>query len=199
MSIVNNYWWLLFLVLIVAVIIFFVICFRKIRGITPKRKIVIPMRSPSPPVTEKKPESESNWIDLLKKATPSPQRRKRIKTSIISKKPQEVKLVDNGQRILPKYSKTELILQNEMNLIGLKAESQYPISRMHVDFAFPEKKLVVEVDGPYKRNRQGEEIKNRRRSVCESLGWKVLNYTAEEVYENPSLIAYKIKKALERE
>jgi len=130
-------------------------------------------------------------------------KKEKVKLPVLIEQPkQETKLennfiVDKGQPT-PSYSKTELILQNEMNLIGLQAKPQYPISRMHVDFAFPEKKLVIEVDGPYKRNRQGEESKNRRRGVCESQGWKVLNYTAEEVFENPSLIAYKIKKILER-
>jgi len=89
-------------------------------------------------------------------------------------------------------SKTEDMLYEAMVSIGLKPERQYPISQMHVDFAFPIKRLVIEVDGSYKRNADGMQKLFNRKRICEREGWKVENFTAEEVFENPRKYAWRI-------
>lgn len=99
---------------------------------------------------------------------------------------------------MTKTSKTEDMLYTAMILIGLKPKRQYKISRMEVDFAFPEKRLVIEVDGAYKRNPEGMKTLFNRRRICEKEGWKVENFTAEEVYENPNAIAWRVKNILNK-
>jgi very-short-patch-repair endonuclease len=93
---------------------------------------------------------------------------------------------------MDKISKTEVILYEAMLDIGLRPERQYKISRMKVDFAFPKEKLVIEVDGSYKRNSAGMKTLFERRRACEHEGWKVENFTAEEVFENPKKVAWRI-------
>jgi len=95
-----------------------------------------------------------------------------------------------------KVSKTEEILFEAMEYIGLNPKRQYLISKHHVDFAFPERLLVVEVDGIHHRTREEVERDEKRRDVAENLGWRVKRFTAEEVYENPTKIAWKIKNLL---
>jgi len=97
-----------------------------------------------------------------------------------------------------KTSKTEDILFECMCNIGLKPKRQYLISKHHPDFAFPKEKLVVEVDGPHHRTRTEIERDEKRRDVAENLGWSVKRFTAEEVYENPEKIAWKIKFILDK-
>jgi len=95
-----------------------------------------------------------------------------------------------------KPSKTEDLLFEAMLNIGLKPERQYPISRMHVDFAFPREKLVIEVDGAYKRNYEGMKTLFARTRACKKEGWQVENFTAEEIFDNPQIIAWRIKESL---
>ena len=91
-----------------------------------------------------------------------------------------------------KVSKTEDRLYEAMLDIGLKPECQYPISRMKVDFAFPKEMLVIEVDGHYKRNSVGMKTLFERKRACEKEGWKVENFTAEEVFEDADKVARRI-------
>ena len=96
-----------------------------------------------------------------------------------------------------KPSKTEDILFESMKNLGLKPDRQYPISKHHVDFAFPREKLIVEVDGwQYHKSREQREIDEKRRDIAENLGWRVKRFTAEEVYDNPELITWRIKELL---
>ena len=69
-----------------------------------------------------------------------------------------------------KVSKTEDVLFEAMRSIGLNPERQYPISRMKVDFAFIKERLVVEVDGAYKRTKEGMKTLFERRRACEKEG-----------------------------
>lgn len=91
-----------------------------------------------------------------------------------------------------KVSKTEDKLYEAMLDIGLRPERQYPISRMKVDFAFIKERLVIEVDGHYKRNSVGMKTLFERKRACEKEGWKVENFTAEEVFEDADKVARRI-------
>lgn len=93
---------------------------------------------------------------------------------------------------MDKVSKTEDRLYEAMLDIGLRPERQYSISRMKVDFAFPKEMLVIEVDGYYKRNSVGMKALFERKRACEREGWKVENFTAEEVFEDADKVARRI-------
>lgn len=95
-------------------------------------------------------------------------------------------------------SKVEDMLFESMKKIRLKPVRQHLISKMHVDFAFPDKKIAIEVDGPHHRTRQEIERDEKRRDVAENLGWRVKRFTAEEVFEDPEKIAWKISNTVNK-
>ena len=100
---------------------------------------------------------------------------------------------------MPYSSKTEDLLYEAMHSIGLYPQRQYLISKHRVDFAFPQYKLAIEIDGPHHRNFSQIEIDKKRRDVAENLGWTVRRFSAERAYNNPQDIAWEIKHLLEGE
>ena len=77
---------------------------------------------------------------------------------------------------------------------GLKFRRQHPIGLWIVDFACPEKMLVVEIDGGYHDKTQEGDI-GRQKSI-EQLGWKFLRFTDEDVEEDAEAVARAVAKAL---
>src|SRR6056297_2221334 len=67
-------------------------------------------------------------------------------------------------------------------LCGLKFRRQYPIETWIVDFACPEKMLIVEVDGGYHDHVTEADLK--RQQKLEALGWKVIRFSDAEVEED---------------
>jgi len=103
-----------------------------------------------------------------------------------------------GPKRYPVYrSKTEYILQEALERLGLKPVHSYKLSKMVVDFAFPEKKVAIEVDGPYHLYQKQTEKDSGRSKMAESMGWLLVRLTSKEVVENPSLAAQKVKRILE--
>jgi len=90
-------------------------------------------------------------------------------------------------------SKVEEKLYENLEAIGLHPKIHYPISDMHVDFAFPEHKIAVEVDGKQHEGETQRYSDNERLAILQQLGWVVRRVTAEEVYRDPKKTAYKIK------
>ena len=94
-------------------------------------------------------------------------------------------------------NRTEFALYKSMLAIGLKPEPQYKISDMTVDFAFPDKKLVIEVNGSH-HDEEGQQIKDYKRwCVLDNLGWSRKAYKASSIFKNPDFIAEKIKEQLD--
>jgi very-short-patch-repair endonuclease len=69
-------------------------------------------------------------------------------------------------------------------LMGLKFRRQVPIADYIVDFACPEHKLIVEVDGFTHGNEVSELSDAKRTSDLERLGWRVLRFQNEHVYSH---------------
>lgn len=105
-------------------------------------------------------------------------------------KPWDIKL-KNGMNI------TENRLYKMMCDIGLDPKPQYIISDMTVDFAFPDKKLVVEINGPNHDSEESKIIDRKRHFVLRRLGWRRRSYDASLAYNTPMEVAYRIKKVLE--
>lgn len=86
-----------------------------------------------------------------------------------------------------------------MREIGLNPIPQYKISQMTVDFAFPDRKIVIEVNGPYHRTEEQIIRDKKRWFVLNKEGWKRRSFSSKEVYENPQRVAEKIKNLIEKE
>lgn len=90
----------------------------------------------------------------------------------------------NARRMRHTLTPAELKLWNAVRahrLMGLGFRRQYPIDRFIVDFACPEHRLIVELDG----SGHGEEHQVRRDDErtrrLETLGWTVLRFWNDEV------------------
>lgn len=93
---------------------------------------------------------------------------------------------------------TENKLYHAMLNIGLDPKPQYQISDMTVDFAFPDHKLVVEVNGKAWHSSEDQISRDRKRwFVLRREGWRRRSYPAEVVFKNPYKVAYTIKTLLE--
>ena len=79
-------------------------------------------------------------------------------------------------------------------LCGLKFRRQHPIESWIVDFACPQKMLVVEIDGNYHDNVVEADLKRQKK--LEDLGWKVIRFTDKEVEEDSEAVARAITREL---
>ena len=82
------------------------------------------------------------------------------------------------------------------NQIGYKFRRQHSIGGYIVDFYCPEKKLVVEIDGPAHSKKENKEYDKVRENYLNSLSIKVLRFTNLEVNADPEKVAKRIKEGL---
>ncbi|MBN9222627.1 MAG: endonuclease domain-containing protein [Mesorhizobium sp.] len=78
----------------------------------------------------------------------------------------------------------ELKLWNEIRahrLMGLAFRRQMPIAGYIVDFACPNKKLIVELDGSQHASRQVSASDAVRATKLEALGWTILRFWNDDV------------------
>ena len=86
-------------------------------------------------------------------------------------------------------------LLEDNNIIGWVYNYQHGI--YSYDFAFPEIKLDIEIDGATHQTAKVIEIDKRRDEYSRANGWKVLRIDAKELYvENKNHIIEQIKKKL---
>lgn len=91
---------------------------------------------------------------------------------------------------------TENKLFDAMKKIGLKPEPQYSISQMKVDFAFPEERIAIEVNGPHHYTEEVKLKDKKRYFVLKHNNWKVKTFSAKRVYYYPEDVAKEIKVLL---
>jgi very-short-patch-repair endonuclease len=78
----------------------------------------------------------------------------------------------------------ELKLWNELRahrLMGLGFRRQFPVAGYIVDFACPDKKLVVEVDGSHHAEAGAVAIDETRTLRLEQDGWTVLRFWNDDI------------------
>ncbi len=80
------------------------------------------------------------------------------------------------------------------NQIGFKIRRQHLMDKYIVDFICLEKSIIIEIDGKYHEQRKEED--DNRTVVLESLGYKVIRFTNEEVIVQTDVVINKIKAAL---
>jgi len=81
---------------------------------------------------------------------------------------------------------------------GYKFRRQRPIDKYIVDFACLELNLIIEIDGG---THNIESINNKdsiRQTELESLGFKVIRFTDDEVLKNMDGVIFKIDETIER-
>jgi very-short-patch-repair endonuclease len=89
----------------------------------------------------------------------------------------------------------------ETRLRWLLVKARLPRPQVHAelrvgraDLYFPMARLVVEFDGGNHRDRLVED--NRRQNAFIDAGFRMLRYTAADVYQKPGLIVMQVRKAL---
>lgn len=83
-----------------------------------------------------------------------------------------------------KMTDAELKLWNELRahrLMGLGFRRQFPVGRYIADFACPEKKIIVEVDGSQHAEEKQSAVDAVRSAELEQDGWTVLRFWNNEI------------------
>jgi very-short-patch-repair endonuclease len=87
-----------------------------------------------------------------------------------------------------------LSLNTRSSLIG-EFVQQYEVGPYRMDFAFPRAKLYVEADGRHHRRDPAQIAHDQKRGVyLASLGWTVLRFTGQQIYESSAEIAQRVEK-----
>jgi very-short-patch-repair endonuclease len=95
----------------------------------------------------------------------------------------------------PSQSHLEDLMWNLVRRRGLpEPVPQYPLDIgeevIHVDFAYPEKRLAIEVDGyAWHMDRQAFERDRERDNGLTGLGWRVLRFTWAKLRWHPDYVA----------
>jgi leucyl-tRNA synthetase len=95
----------------------------------------------------------------------------------------------------------EDILWQELrnNRLGYKVRRQHVIDGFIIDFAFLQKKLLIEIDGGYHDNEEQKRYDVARTEFLKESGYTVLRFTNEEVLSAIEDVLKKIKVELENE
>ena len=88
----------------------------------------------------------------------------------------------------------DLLWQNLRGLkLGVKFRRQQPVDIFIPDFVCTQKKLIIEVDGEYHNGKEQIELDAERTRILETIGYKVLRFTNEEVLTNVSSVLERIR------
>ncbi|MER8631973.1 endonuclease domain-containing protein [Mesorhizobium opportunistum] len=90
----------------------------------------------------------------------------------------------NARSMRKVMTSAELKLWNELRahrLMGLGFRRQFPVASYIVDFACPDKKLVVEVDGSQHAEAGAVAIDETRTLRLEQDGWTVLRFWNDDI------------------
>jgi adenine-specific DNA-methyltransferase len=88
------------------------------------------------------------------------------------------------------------VLRNR-RLCGLKFRRQFPVEPFIADFACVKARLIVEIDGGYHDYTYADDRSRQRR--LEQSGWKVLQFSNEDVLDDVQAVAVAIARHLNRE
>jgi 5-methyltetrahydrofolate--homocysteine methyltransferase len=85
-------------------------------------------------------------------------------------------------------------LLRDRRFAGFKFRRQHHIQGYLVDLSCFAARLVIELDGPIHQWQQRGDAE--RQAVIESLGYRVVRFTNDEVLNNPSAVLERLKTAL---
>ena len=92
------------------------------------------------------------------------------------------------------YEKRVWNLLKNHQFHGLKFKRQQPIGEYIVDFVCKEAKIIIEVDGGQHNLDENIERDNIRTKYLESLGYKVIRFWNNEIFENIEGVVKKIEQ-----
>ncbi|TIV23868.1 MAG: endonuclease domain-containing protein [Mesorhizobium sp.] len=90
----------------------------------------------------------------------------------------------NARKMRKQMTDAELKLWNEVRanrLMGLSFRRQMPVAGYIVDFACPDKKLIVEIDGSQHALAEVSASDAVRTAELEALGWTILRFWNDDV------------------
>ena len=93
----------------------------------------------------------------------------------------------NARNMRKAMTDAELKLWNELRahrLMGLGFRRQFPVAGYIVDFACPDKRLIVEVDGSQHANADAAAVDAARTKRLEQDGWTVLRFWNDDVFRD---------------
>ena len=67
---------------------------------------------------------------------------------------------------------------------NLKFKRQQPIGEYIVDFVCKEEKIIIEIDGGQHNTIENNQLDKERTDFLQSLGYKVIRFWNNEIYEN---------------
>ena len=108
-------------------------------------------------------------------------------------------LRQNARRMRSAMTEAELKLWNELRahrLMGLSFRRQMPIGGYIVDFACPEYKLVVEIDGSQHAEKQAHD--QARTDYLEQQGWQVVRFWNDDVLHDIDNVCMHILRLIGR-
>ena len=93
-------------------------------------------------------------------------------------------------------SRLEVVLAFQLHASGLTPERQYkfdPCRKYRADFAFPERRLIVEVNGGTWMVKSGHSTGTgiqrdyEKANTAQMLGWTYLQFTSKEIYDGSAI------------
>ena len=104
----------------------------------------------------------------------------------------------SGEKVLPQ-SPAESFLRDLMRTLHVQPALQYSLSRrQHVDFAWPEHQLIVEVDSRFHDPWHPQHSDDARDQSATRAGWATLRYTWREIRREKARVLDEIKQMLQR-
>lgn len=91
----------------------------------------------------------------------------------------------------------EKMLGDALTAQAVNHVARYPIESYCADFAFPERKIIVEADGDYWHASEVQKRKDAKRDAkLSSLGWKILRLGENDIHSDINECVEKIKSLL---
>lgn len=114
-------------------------------------------------------------------------------------KEEQIKKVMEAQNFV--RSAPELLFEKLMNENGYFPQVQYTdgMAGFALDFAFPEIKLAIEIDGEYWHNLEKTKIKDRRRNYFLGVkkGWEVIHIPAKDFTQHSEHYVWEVIQTIE--
>lgn len=114
-------------------------------------------------------------------------------------KEEQIKKVMEAQNYV--RSAPELLFEKLINENGYFPIAQYSegMAGFMIDFAFPEIKLAIEIDGEYWHNLEKTKIKDRRRNYFLGVkkGWEVIHIPAKDFTQHSEHYVWEVIQAIE--